>query len=119
MPNPLEVAAGAAPAEPAKPAAKPEEVLSDAAVLLAGVNQDISNELVRVFDEASRITGAKMGDAMWAMAMLQARVLASAQFGDEQEWAARRFHELVRLALPGMMMAVEKSKREGRPPNDA
>jgi hypothetical protein len=119
MPNPLEVAA-AAVVEPEAPAKPAESGPSEAALLLEGVNQQTANELLRVFDEATRITDAKMGEIMWTLAMLQARVLASAELGDEAEWVARRFHELVRLALPAMMMAVERAKREAKgTPNDA
>lgn len=115
MANALERASEAAPeaTAPAAPGA------TDVAQLLEGIRQDASNELMRVFDEASRITGATMGEVMWAIAMVQARILASAQLGDEAEWVARRFHELVQCALPAMMMAVEKARREGKPPNDA
>lgn len=118
MANPL---ASFALPDAERPAETVGPTASEVASLLAGVSQETTNALIAAWDAATTEHGATMGEAMWALAMLQARVLASAEMGDEQVWVAGRFAELVQLALPAMMMAVERAKRLGgeRPPNDA
>lgn len=89
--------------------------------MLEGIRQAVSNDLVQTLEDAARRAGATMGELMWAVAMLQARVLASAEMGDQQVWTAGRFSDLVRLALPAMMLAVERAKhaQPGTHPHDA
>ena len=94
---------------------------SDVALLLRDVSQDDANQLMRAFDEEAFKLEARNPTAMWALAMLWAKILASAEIGDEQTWAAARFGEMLQLALPAMMLAVEKAKRlsQGRPSHDS
>lgn len=106
-----------------RPADKPRHATpttSELERLLAGIDQGKANELMAAWDRASRESGATMGEAMWSLAMLQARILASGEMGDEQVWVAARFAELVAAALPAMMLAVEQAKRkaEGKPEHD-
>lgn len=105
-----------APAEEVPAARRP----SDTAVLLAGIDQNKSLALLKCFDEAAAQLQPSMGDMMWCVAQLQARVLASAQMGNEQVWVAGRFHELLQAAFPAMVLAVEHAKRkaQGGPPSD-
>ncbi len=84
---------------------------TELAILLADIDHDKSNFLVAAFNTAAAKVQAHNGEAMWAIAMLQARVLAMADMGEAQTWAANRFFEMVRVALPGMILAVEQARR--------
>jgi leucyl aminopeptidase (aminopeptidase T) len=84
---------------------------TEVAKLLADVDQGKANHLMRAFDQAAGETGARNCEVMWALAMLQARVLAAAPMGDVQVWTAGRFAEMVRLAYPALALAVEKVRR--------
>lgn len=103
------------------PPETPRAQATDAAVLLASVDQGRANELLRLFDQAAAELKPNMGEAMWAIAMLQARILASAEMGEQQIWAAARFAELVQLAFPAMVLKVEQARRQatGAPASDA
>lgn len=100
-----------------EPADEPHQ--PTAAETLAGVRQDVSNALLAKFDEVCADINPTMGEMTWAVAMMQARILASAEFGEMQTWAASQFGRMVAIALPAFMMEVEKRKRAGKPPNDA
>jgi hypothetical protein len=119
MANALERATARASA----PAPKPDEPMSptDVARLLEGVDQDKANAMVSAFEAVAQQEQAKNPEAMWAVAILQARVLAAAEMGNEQVWVAARFQEMVALALPAMILATEKGRRAamGEPKHDA
>jgi hypothetical protein len=87
-------------------------VRTEVAEMLAGVDQGKANFLMQAFDHAAGETQAQYSEAMWAIAMLQARVLALAELGPTQIWAAERFAEMVRLALPAVMLQQEKQRRQ-------
>ena len=94
---------------------------SEVAELLSRVDQDKANELVAAFDGAATRLHAQIAEAMWALAMLQARVLATAPMGPVQVTTAAHMADMVRIALPGMMLAIERGRREatGEQPFDA
>ena len=91
---------------------EPEErVRSEVAERLANLDQGRCNFLLVSFNEAARKLVATNVEVMWALAMLEAQVLARAEIGGEQTWAATRMGELLRIALPGAMMQAH----QGRP----
>ncbi len=79
-------------------------VRSEVAELLANLDQGRCNSLLTAFNHAAIAIEATNVEAMWAVAMLQAQVLARAEIGGEQVWAATRMGELLRIALPGAIM---------------
>ena len=110
------------PAEPAgdDPAAdatvtcnpEPEQaVRSEVANMLAEIDQGRCNDLLAEFNHACRKWQSTTAEVMWALAMLQAQVLARAELGGEQTWAATRMGEMLRIALPGAIMQAH----QGRP----
>lgn len=109
------------PPDPPDPPPRERTRQTDLAALLEGTDQQLANELYEAFNAKAAENGARMPEAMWAVAMLQARILAQAEMGQTQTWVAGRFHEMVTAALPGMMLAVERGRRafEGLPPSDA
>lgn len=109
------------PPDPPEAPPRPATERTQVAQLLAGINQDLANDLYETFNQRALELGVNNPEAMWAVAMLQARVLAAAEIGDQQMWVAARFNEMVKVALPAMIAAVERGKRahEGRQPHDA
>jgi hypothetical protein len=103
------------------PGPRPGTLNTDLARLLEGIRQDKSNQLYEAFNKAAEANVASLPEAQWAVAMLQARVLAMAEMGGEQVWVAARFAEMVTAALPAMMLAVEQGRRTkaGKPAHDA
>lgn len=72
--------------------------------LLAGIDQGEANALMQAFhDEAQRL-GVGDDTAMWALAQLEAALIANATIGREQQWRAQRLREMVLAALPAAIM---------------
>jgi hypothetical protein len=96
------------------------ETRTDTAELLDGIDQERANLLVEAFDKAAARIKATNPEAMWAVALLQARVLSHAEIGREQIWVAQRFADLVTLALPATIMRREHALRAAawQPPFD-
>lgn len=92
----------------------------DVAEVLRDIDADVAAELGRAFDAKAQELGADMATAMWAIAQLQARVLAAAPMGSEQVFTASRFAQMVQLAFPFMALMTERSRRraEGLPETD-
>lgn len=87
-------------------------------VLLEQVSQDRANELMTAFSDACRGIGATTAEIMWTVAMLQARVIATFNMGDDQKQAALQFGEMLLVALPSAILALEHAKmamRGGKP----
>ena len=95
--------------------------LTEVAQLLAGIDQVKADFMMQAFQHAAAEVKAHNPEAMWAIAMLQARMLANAQMGSEQHWVAHRFFDMVRIAIPAMILEVEqvRRQREGELPHDA
>jgi len=68
--------------------------------LLAGIDQGVANELMEAFRVAAADLGVDDNTAMWALAQLEAAIIANGRPGREQSWRAQRFREMVYVALP-------------------
>jgi hypothetical protein len=91
---------------------EPEAAIrSEVAEVLANLDQGRCNLLLIAFNNACFGWEATNVEVMWALAMLQAQVLARAEIGGEQIWAATRMGEMLRIALPGAIMQAQ----QGRP----
>lgn len=90
-------------------------------VVLSNVDQQAANVLLDTFNKRAAALGVDVKTAQWAIAMLQAHILARAQMGDAQFHVAAEFATMVKLALPAAMLDVERTLRmfAGQPPNDA
>lgn len=86
------------------------QVRGETAELLAGLDQERCNLLLMAFNKAAVTIRATNSEAMWALSMLEAQVLAHAAYGPEQQWAAARLGEMLRIALPGAMMQAMEGK---------
>jgi hypothetical protein len=82
--------------------------MTDVARLLQDADQDTAARLANGFNDAAAVSGANMATVMWALANLQARVLALSGIGDIQLWQATQFQRMVEVALPAQMIAVER-----------
>jgi predicted transcriptional regulator len=90
----------------------------EARSLLEQVDQDRANALMEGFSDVCRAVGATTPEIMWTIAMLEARVLATYEIGDDQQQAAMQFSDLLAAALPAAIMALEHAKmamRGGQP----
>jgi hypothetical protein len=85
----------------------------DVVQLLRLTSQDKANALVAAFAAASLEHASSWADAAWAVAMLQAKLLAMAPMGNDQVWAAANFSELVQIALPAAMLAQRDAEGTG------
>jgi hypothetical protein len=86
--------------------------------LLEQVQQDRANSLLTAFADACRGLGATTEEIMWTIAMLEARVIATFELGEAQKAAAMQFSELLGVALPPAILALERAKmamRGGKP----
>jgi hypothetical protein len=83
---------------------------TDVARLLRDADQDVAARLANAFNDDAAASGCNMATVMWALANLQARVLALTGVGDLQLWQATQFQMMVQVALPAQMVAVEKAK---------
>jgi hypothetical protein len=88
-----------------------DPVRSEVAEVLANLDQGRCNLLLIAFNNACFQWESTNVEVMWALAMLQAQVLARAEIGGEQTWAATRMGEMLRIALPGAIMQAQQGKR--------
>ena len=86
-------------------------VRSEVANMLAEIDQGRCNLLLIAFNDATFKWQSTTVEVMWTLAMMQAQVLARAELGGEQTWAATRMGEMLRIALPGAIMQAH----QGRP----
>ncbi len=82
--------------------------------LLAGIDQGDANALMQAFHNTAAHLGIGDDTAMWAIAQLEAAVIANATIGREQQWRAQRLREMVCAALPAAVMHYASAR--GGPP---
>ena len=91
--------------------------------LLAGVDHNHVAHLTRAFDiMAEKCGGISNSTALWALAMLIAKILASTSLNTElMDATGQRFSAMLKAAYPAMVRALEDAQRqqEGRQPYDA
>lgn len=91
--------------------------------LLEGVDIYQVAHLTRAFDiMAQRLNGVSNSTALWAIASLLAKIMASYSMDDAAMTATgQRFSEMLKAAYPAMVKAVEEAQRveSGRPQYDA
>jgi hypothetical protein len=82
--------------------------------LFEGVNFEQVKHLTRAFDiMADRLGGISNSTAMWALAALVSKVLASAtDFEGAPAATSQRFAEMLRAAYPATVKALEAAKRQ-------
>jgi len=90
---------------------------------LHDINHAKAEGLMRAFDlMAERLGTVSNATAMWALAMLTAKVFAACAMQQEvQDATSRRFADMLRIAYPPVLQAMEQAQRqaEGRQPYDA
>lgn len=99
-----------------------EQQLPEAlAELLGDVRRDIADDLVRAFNRRATHTGARMGDVMWAAALLYSHVLACAMVEGVASDIHDKLLEMTKVALPMTLAAMERKRRltDGHPEYDA
>lgn len=74
--------------------------------VLAGIDQDTATALVNAFNGFAHARNTDVATVMWALANLQATVLAKAGDMELQVWTAMRFAEMVEVALGARMLAM-------------
>jgi hypothetical protein len=91
--------------------------------LFAGVDHNHVAHMTRAFDiMAERLGGVSNSSALWALATLVAKILASTAMDPVlMDAMGQRFSGMLKTAYPAMVRALEDAQRqqEGRPPYDA
>lgn len=80
------------------------DVAPEMVALLRDTDQAMSNELMQAFADAARARNARTGEIIWALAMLEAAVVANEDFGEPQQRVAHLMRQMVHAALPAAMM---------------
>jgi len=92
-------------------------------MLLEGVNVDHVAHLMRAFDiMAQRLGGISNSTALWAIASLLAKIMASCSMDENlMSSTGKRFSDMLKQAYPAMVKALEEVERAeaGRPKYDA
>lgn len=91
--------------------------------VLAGVDHRAVEHLTRSFDiMADKLGGISNSTALWALAMLVAKIMASCAMDPQlMDATGQRFSAMLKTAYPVMVRALEHAQRrdEGRPQYDA
>lgn len=89
--------------------------------LFKDIDRALVDRLIASFELTARDENAKMGEAMWALAMLTAKALTRMEATEMHVWAANMFWRQVLYAYPGFVLhhEINRRAREGRPPHDA
>ena len=91
--------------------------------LLEGVDIHQVAHLTRAFDiMAQRLNGVSNSTALWALASLLAKIMASCAMDPQlMQITGERFSEMLKTAYPAMVKAIEQAERadSGRPQYDA
>lgn len=97
----------------------PNDQPSFRATELYRVLEDVDNRkaarIFQAFSETAKAETANMAEAAWALAQLQAQLLAAAP-GELQLWWAGRLAEMCQLALPTALMAAQAAAHAAQPP---
>ncbi len=91
--------------------------------LLEGVDIHHVAHLTRAFDiMAQRLNGVSNSTALWAIASLLAKIMASCSMDPHlMQSTGERFSQMLKAAYPAMVKAIEEAERAetGRPQYDA
>jgi hypothetical protein len=91
--------------------------------LLEGVDIYQVAHLTRAFDiMAQKMNGVSNSTALWALASLLAKIMASCSMDPAMmDATGKRFSEMLKAAYPAMVKAIEEAERmeTGRPQYDA